>query len=148
MRAVQFMLSDHVTLIDDNIGETPPEVSLRLMELAQFYSKCGLELSLLDAQGTWLPRLSSQSPRLPVCRAKSRTRKRSISGANVWPGLYRIGLALVAPTGRPSTRFAIDHPKLTSLRLAKLPLRTFAAMTVGVLGEDVHLCQEDDKACR
>jgi hypothetical protein len=31
MRAVQFMLDNHVTPINDNIGETPPEVGLQLM---------------------------------------------------------------------------------------------------------------------
>lgn len=35
MLAIQFMLDNHVSLINDNIGETPLEVSFRLMDLAR-----------------------------------------------------------------------------------------------------------------
>ena len=185
MRAVQFMLDNHVTLINDNIGETPPKVSLQLMELARragcrfvlrevrhprqvklgtqlairmmwsyvgvgkLYSKYGLEPSLLDAHGhvitqtltpvdptSWLPGEIAREGAVDI-------------GANLQTGLHEIGLALVGLTGRPSTRFAIDHPEADlRYRLAKLPLRTFAAVTIRVLGDDVDLSQENDKAYR
>jgi len=146
-RAIQFMLDNHVSLINDNIGEVPPQAMPKLMELTRragyrfvlrevshprqvetgarlavkmkwsnvgvgkLYSKYGLELSLLDAQGKVVTRtLSSVDPAswLPgeiACEGTVGI------GANLEPGLYGIGLALVDPAGRPAIRLAIDHPQ-------------------------------------
>ena len=145
-RAIQFMLDNHVSLINDNIGAVPPDVMPQLTELtrragyrfalrevsyskevrrgtqlavrmkwsnvgvARLYSKYGLELSLLDAQGNVVTRsLTAVDPGnwLPgdmACEGAIAI------GAGLQPGVYGIGLALVDATGRPAIRLAIEHP--------------------------------------
>jgi len=146
-RAIQFMLDNHVSLINDNLGAVPPEIMPKLMVLtrragyrfvlrevshlkqvrrgarfpvrmkwsnvgvARLYSQCALELSLLDPQGTVVTRnLAQLDPRswLPgdvACEGAIDV------GADLPPGRYGIGLALVDATGRPAIRLAIDHPQ-------------------------------------